>query len=710
MVHNLLPLYPLSGKCSHKTLLSLTTSGCLLRSLAMNGAELFANTTHLVIDEVHDRDLNTDFLLLAIKLELERNKALKLILMSATMDLEALSTYYGNAPVLDVEGRSFNVRMFPLEQILLNTGYMTPQMKGMLKDTDLVDADKLVDAYHLTHTMENQQEIDDELIVSLLQLLLLKGQKGAVIVYLPGYQDMTRLMDQLLDTLPPGLTKIFMLHSQVDTQKQKDVFHAYPSIQLKIVLSTNIGQTSITIPDLLYVIDTGRSKMKIYDTVTGASQLNCVWISQADAQQRAGRVGRRKDGICYRLYSTGQLNSFSRFIIPEIMRHTLEEICLLAKMAMPQQPIDKFLSQALDPPQPVAVTQAVDKLKLLNVLHDHNEMVTHLGRILAELPLDVQLGKCLVYGLYYGCLGSMTIITAFYSVRDPFVLPTERNDRNEQRKSRDNFSVDGFSDSLGILQLYADYAYASKKGRRQMEAFCEKHFLCQNSMDMFVSAVDTLRFTVRRIIKVQDVGAAIQYDRNMNMVRMALTAGLYPSIAYIDRNTNGKRRFIAEGDPRVQLSRNSGMPMCFTQKTCSALSDWLLFVEKTRSAGQVSNIGHVTLISTLMVAMQCGKVARLEAIDPAIQMENMMAEHCNLEQRDCVDQSVLCIDNWIRITLDTKLGKQLLRLRTNIAREFHGLVSSRILTSLRSPSIVHVEKLLELNMGLSGLSATDIVL
>lgn len=710
MIHNLPPRYPLSGKCSNKTLLSLTTSGCLLRSLAMNRAELFANTTHLVIDEVHDRDLNTDFLLLTIKLELERSKALKLIIMSATMDLEALSTYFGNAPVLDVDGRSFNVRIYPLEQILLNTGYMTPQMKGMLNDTDLVDADKLLDAYHLTHTMENQQEIDNELIVSLLQLLLLKGPKGAAIVYLPGYQDMTRLMDQLLETLPPGLTKIFMMHSQVDTQKQKNVFHEYKNIQLKIVLSTNISQTSITIPDLLYVIDTGRSKMKIYDTATGTSQLSSIWISQADAQQRAGRVGRRKDGICYRLFSTEQFNNFSRFIIPEIMRHTLEEICLLAKIAVPQQPIEQFLSQALDPPQPAAVAQAVDKLKLLHVLHDDNEMVTHLGKILAELPLDVQLGKCLVYSLYYGCLGSMTIITAFYSVRDPFMLPTERNERYEQRKTRDNFSVDGYSDSLGILQLFADYVYASKKGRRQAEAFCDKYFVCQKSMDIFVSAVETLRITVHRIIKVQDVGAAIEYDRNMNMVRLALTAGLYPSIAYIDRNTNAKRRYVVEGDPRVQLSRNSGMAMCFTQKACAALNDWLLFVEKTRTASLVSNIGHVTLISTLMVAMQCGKVARLEAIDPAIQMEYMMAEHRNREPRGCVDQSVLCIDNWIRITLDTKLGKQLLRLRTNIACEFHGLVSSRTVTSLRFPSLVQVKKLLELNAGLSGLSATDIVL
>lgn len=683
----------------------------------MNGSELFANTTHLVIDEVHDRDLKTDFLLLAIKLELERNKSLKLILMSATMDLEALSTYFGNAPVIDVEGRSFNVRLFPLEQILLKTGYMTPQMRAELNDNINVEPDKLVEAYHMAHNaMENQLDIDNELIVSLLQLLLLKGSKGAVIVYLPGYQDMTRLMDQLLDTLPPGLSKIFLLHSQVDSQKQKDVFREYPGIQLKIVLSTNIGQTSITIPDLLYVIDTGRAKMKTYDTATGASQLSCVWISQADAQQRTGRVGRRKDGICYRLYSTKQFNNFTRFVIPEIMRHTLEEICLLAKIAMPQQPIEQFLSQALDPPQPNAVAQSVAKLKLLHVLHDESESVTHLGHILAELPLDVQLSKCLVYSIYYGCLGSMSIITAYYSVRDPFVLPTDRSARYEQRKARETFSVNGFSDSLGILQLYADYVYACKKGQHQVHALCEKNFLCHKSMDMFVSAVETLRITVRRIIKVHDIGAAIKYDLNMNMVRLALTAGLYPNIAYIERSKNGKPRFVAEGDPRVQLSRNSGMPMCFNQKTCSGLSDWLLFVEKTRTTGQVSNIAHLTLVSTLMVAMQCGKVARLEAIDPVIQLERLLAENSNLDgneqqqPRAFVEQSVLCIDSWLRITMDTQLGKQLLRLRTHMASEFNAFVSDRTLNPTRCPAVGYVVKLLELNTELSGLAANDIII
>ncbi|XP_034490179.1 3'-5' RNA helicase YTHDC2 [Drosophila innubila] len=692
---------------SSNTVLSLTTSGCLLRSLAMNGAEFFANTTHLIIDEVHDRDLNTDFLLLAVKLELQRNKSLKLILMSATMDLQALSSYFNNAPVIYVEGRSFNVRIYPLEKVLSKTGYMTPQMMRMLGNDDNADEEQLLQAYLTAHHSREEDNIDNALIVSLLQMLLLMGVKGAVIVYLPGYQDMTTLMDHLLETLPEDHIKVMLLHSQIDGLKQKEVFREYSDVQLKIVLSTNIGQTSITIPDLLYVIDTGRSKMKTYDVATGASQLACTWISQADAQQRTGRAGRCQDGICYRLYSTDQFNNFSRFVVPEMRRHTLDEICLLAKIAVPHQPIEQFLSLALDPPETTAIAQACANLKLLNVLHDSDESVTDLGRIIAELPLDVQLAKCLVYSIYYCCAGSVSIIAAFYSVRDPFVLPIDRSARNEQRKARDAFCVDSYSDSLGILLLFNEYTLVSRKGRRAVDQYCRENFVCQKSMDMFVSTVQTLRLSLRRIIKLSDLNSATKYDNNMNLVRLALTAGLYPKIVHIDRSKIGKRRLIAEGDPNVQLSRNSGMTLCFSKKPKSSLIDWLIYVEKSRTAGQVTHIEHVTLITTLMVALQCGKVAKLEPIGPQ-QHDNFNDDNEEADENET--KSVLCLDSWIRILVDTDLGQKLLKLRSHVASEFNGFISSRVMQPDCCPSVEYVRKLLEINSEISGLSENDIIL
>ncbi|XP_060663266.1 3'-5' RNA helicase YTHDC2 [Drosophila nasuta] len=706
---------------SNNTVLSLTTSGCLLRSLAMNGNEFFANTTHLIIDEVHDRDLNTDFLLLAVKLELERNRRLKVILMSATMDLQALSNYFNGAPVLYVEGRSFNVQVYSLEHILHETGYCTPQMLQMLAHVEQPTQEQLLDAY-LSTQLKQEANIDNALIVSLLEMLLHQGVKGAVIVYLPGYQDLTMLRDQLKETLPSHLIKVLLLHSQIEGSMQSEVFRVHPDLQLKIVLSTNIGQTSITIADLLYVIDTGRSKMKNYDVQTGASQLDCAWISQADAMQRTGRVGRRTNGICYRLYSSEQFNSFTRFIVPEMLRTTLDEICLLAKIAMPQRRLEQFLALALDPPDTAAVAKSCANLKLLHVLNE-DESVTELGRIIAELPLNVSLAKCLVYSVYYRCAGSMCIIAAFYSVRDPFVLPVDRGARNEQRKARKIFSLDGCSDSLGMLQLYTEYVHHRSMGIRAAEDYCDQHYVSYKLMDLFVATVQTVRNSLRRAIKCHDMGLVSRNDRDMNVLRMCLAAGLYPKICYIDRPFNGRRRFIAEGDPLVQLSRNSGMTLCFDKKSKCDLSDWLIFDEKSRNGGHITNIDQVTLISTLMVALQCGKVARLEVVNPLIvetdesdeeedgdddEAETEADTDAEEKPKERVEKSLLYIDSWIRVLVDSKLGQKLMSLRQHLAGEFMDMVEGRLMIVDRCPSAEHVKTLLELNASSSGLSSKDI--
>lgn len=631
----------------------LTTSGCLLRALAMDKKSFFKNTTHLIIDEAHERDLDTDFLLLATKLELQKNPHLRLVLMSATMDLEALSNYFGGGTVMDVEGRSFEVSIYHLEDILSKTGYMHPRMEKFLgKPTGKETPSELLAAYYGGNTIVHP-DIDNDLIVSLLELLLRQGDAGAVIVYLPGYSDMTSLLARLESSLPREQITIILLHSQVDNSEQRKVFRTYPGVRLKIILSTNIGQTSITIPDLLYVIDTGLAKMKTYDSTIDASQLTLTWISQADAKQRAGRAGRVCHGNCYRLYDNDRMARMNLYTIPEIMRRTLDEICLLTKLAAPDKKIENFLALALDTPPKDAVMQSCSRLKLLGVLDERDE-VTPLGHIVAELPLGVQIGKCLVYSIYLRCLDSMIIIAAYHSVRDPFVLNIERGKKSGQQISRVLFAGDGMSDSLAVIKLYEEFTNLKRK---DIGDFCERNFICRNAMEMFVSAASTLRDTVYRIFRFSEVSArlASSFNNDTNMIRLALTAGLYPKLAYMDREN--KNQLVAEGDPLVQVSRSSCLRGKKKQKDLA--SEWILFVEKTRTADQISSLEHTTLVSGLMVALAGGKRFITEAHG---------------------SEMLLCLDSWIRLKCPAEFGLQLHKVRMLMDREFAKLVATRKLS------------------------------
>ncbi|KAH8356580.1 hypothetical protein KR200_007416, partial [Drosophila serrata] len=645
----------MNKKCSRNTVLSLTTSGCLLRAIAMAGKALLKNTTHLIIDEVHERDLDTDFLLLATKLELENNPHLRLVLMSATMDLEALSAYFGRATVLSVEGRSFGVRIWHMEEILHVTGYMNWKMEDYFGEiTGKEDAAELLAAYNYNRN-EADPDIDNNLIVSLLELLMRSGEKGAVIVFLPGYYDIIMLMDRMEICLPKEKMKILLLHSQVESNEMRKAFQIYPE-QLKVILSTNISQTSITIPDLLYVIDAGRAKMNTHDAASDASQLCTTWISKADAQQRAGRAGRLCHGICYRLYCSERFSNMSDYPIPEIRRRTLDEICLMTKIAAPEEKIAKYLSMALDPPQPEAVVQACSRLQILGVLNESDEQITTLGRIIAELPLNVQLGKCLIYSLYFGCFGSVAIVAAYHSVRDPFVLPSDRNKKPTSQNSRTLFAGTTLSDSLAVLKLYADFTSSSRK---DLDTFCEKNFLCRASMEMFVSSVSTLRDVIRRIFQLTMATETLAccFDDDMDMVRLALTAGLYPKVVFVDKDR--KCQLVGDGDSCMHLSRNSCL--LGKNKLLSVPNEWILYVEKVRNADHRCIVENTTLVSSLMVALVGGKNVRLE-------------------QRNS-KTSKLCLDDWVRLNCSTEVGQQLLRLRELMGREVTELVETRKLNN-----------------------------
>jgi ATP-dependent RNA helicase DHX36 len=253
---------------------------------------------------------------------------------------------------------------------------------------------------------------------------------GVVLVFLPGWDDISRLRSLLLsDQIFGDLSRfrVLPLYSGLSKQAQQEVFLPVPHRVIKIILSTNIAETSVTIDNVTVVVDTGRAKEKSYDPHLKLSSLKEGWISQSSANQRRGRAGRTEAGVCYRLYTSEHYEKLPPYEDSELTRTPLEDLVLTAKamgLGVGQGEVHHFLAQAMDPPHPLAVNNAVNNLITLRCLQSSDETLTPLGRLLAQLPLDPFLSRALVLSALFGVLGSMTrlVCVMSYRYRTPLCL------------------------------------------------------------------------------------------------------------------------------------------------------------------------------------------------------------------------------------------------------------------------------------------------
>lgn len=721
-----------------------------------NKNEIFRNTTHLIIDEIHERDKNTDFMLISVKEQLKTDKHLKVILMSATMDIKLLQSYFGNCPVIQVPGQSYSIKTYYLEDILFHTGYRTKMMNTFynaiksegskpnsliekeeiwldehtrhsidnsinecLKGTEFLDEnlnqliyliegeglnvdvaesktgytglmisvmyDRLdfihkfldlgadinkkdnfgkssidyarqrnIEEYIITSQKRNEkfggnkisdekqyllsayqkqfnddESVDHDLILAMISGLHTNSSPGgAIMVFLPGYSDIVELSDLLTSSFAPGTYKLFILHSQMNSSDQKAALKTYK--ERKIILSTNIGQTSITIPDLVYVLDTGKIKMKMYDSITGSSMLRSVWVSKACANQRSGRAGRTQNGVCYRLFSKRKFDSMPTFCIPEFVRIPLTEICLYAKTLDNQTPVDVYLSKALIPPSSVSLNNAVQKLLILEVF-DENENVTDLGKHLANIPLDVHLGKILLYSIFLQCLDPILTIVAYHSMKEPFILPKDRSQQLEAYKRRKQFAGESFSDHMGILHLYAQYLN-SQSNPRLLQNLCNRNFLSRSNLEIFQQTRSQIYQSIRQMYNLTKG----QHNRNSNnwyVIQMCLAAGLYPNLAMVDYENT---KLISQTEKKLGIHQSSVLHTKNTKyqfkSVFEVLRDWIVFFEKSRLSS-IGIINYNTLIPSLIIALICGKMS------------------CHFEQNQPAganDIFLLQIDEWIQ--------------------------------------------------------------
>ncbi|WJX21302.1 RNA helicase [Trifolium repens] len=588
----------LEGMKGRDTHLLFCTTGILLRRLLAD--RNLKGVTHVIVDEIHERGMNEDFLLIVLKELLPHRPELKLILMSATLDAELFSSYFNGAPIVNIPGSTHPVRTLFLENILEMTGYqLTPsnqiddygqertwkmnKQAPRKRKSQIVSAveDAIRSADFKEYSLQTQESLScwnpDCIGFSLIEYILCdicnNKRPGAVLVFMTGWDDISSLKEKLQTHYVLGDPKRVLLltcHGSMASSEQKLIFEEPEDGVRKIVLATNIAETSITIDDVVFVLDCGKAKETSYDALNNTPCLLPTWISKASAHQRRGRAGRVQAGECYHLYPRCVYDAFAEYQLPEILRTPLQSLCLQIK-SLRLGSISDFLSRALQSPEILAVQNAVEYLKIIGAL-DENENLTVLGRYLTMLPMEPKLGKMLILGAIFNCLDPILTIVAGLSVRDPFLTPLDKKDLAEAAKAQ--FSG-AYSDHLALVRAY--------KGWKDAEIalggyeYCWKNFLSFQSM----KAIDALR---REFIGLlTDIGLVDSntttcdtWSYDVNLVRAVICYGLYPGTCSVVHNEKSFALKTME-DGQVLLYSNS-----VNARETKIPYPWLVFNEKIK--------------------------------------------------------------------------------------------------------------------------------
>jgi ATP-dependent helicase HrpA len=420
-------------KVSPGTSIKLMTDGILLAEI--HSDPLLKNYDTLIIDEAHERSLNIDFLLGFLKRLLPRRPDLKLIITSATLDADRFARHF-DAQVVEVSGRSYPVEM----------RYRPLQMSEEGETQDVPQA-----------------------VSSALDELAAGGLKGDVLVFLPGEREIRDTAETLRKNHPKGI-EVLPLFARLSAAEQDRVFKT--GGQRRVVLATNVAETSLTVPNIGYVIDCGLARVNRYSIRQKVEQLHIEKISRAAANQRAGRCGRVMSGVCIRLYEEADFIQRAEFTDPEIFRVSLATV-ILRMSALELGDIAEF--PFIEPPTPRMIADGYQLLAELGAIDDARQL-TKLGHELAKLPLDPKIARLLLAGRQYHCLSEILIIASALSVQDPRERPLERQEAADAAHKR---YADERSDFLTYLKIWAwfEQAVAHKKSNRLLAEECRKNFL-----------------------------------------------------------------------------------------------------------------------------------------------------------------------------------------------------------------------------------------
>lgn len=477
-----------NDQVSENTLVKLMTDGILLAEI-QNDRYLNQYDT-LIIDEAHERSLNNDFILGYLKQILHKRPDLKVIITSATIDVERFSRHFNNAPIIEVSGRTYPVEV---------------RYRPIVEEDD-------------------QDQL--QAILNAVDELQAEG-RGDILIFMNGEREI-RDTAEALQKQNLRFTEILPLYARLSAEEQQRIFR--PSSLNRIILATNVAETSLTIPNIKYVIDTGTARISRYSYRTKVQRLPIEPISQASANQRKGRCGRVSEGICIRLYSEEDFNSRPEFTDPEILRTNLASVILqMASLGLSDITAFPFV----DSPDVRQVQDGIRLLEELQAFHirktkfGEKRELTPIGRQLAQLPIDPRLGRMVIEAVKNGSLHEVMMIVSALSIQDPRERPQEKQQASDEKHRR---FADKDSDFLAFVNLW-HYIQTQQKAlsKNQFRKQCQKDYLNYLRVREWQDIYHQLRLSVR------EMGLPINtIEANYQQIHTALLAGLLSHIGLKD--------------------------------------------------------------------------------------------------------------------------------------------------------------------------------